>query len=69
MSPGEKIRIEDLRNPVLNDPQKAALAHGEANPVELTLDSVLKAAVEVDSPQSSQSSWAAPSIVPAVSER
>jgi len=46
MSPGEKIRIDDLRNPVLNKIQKAALAYGEANPVELTLDTVLTAAVE-----------------------
>ncbi len=44
MSPVEKIRIEDLRNPVLNDIQKGALAYGEANPVELTLEAVLAAA-------------------------
>lgn len=46
MGPAEKIRIEDLRAPVLTDIQKAALAHGEAHPVELTLDAVLAAAVE-----------------------
>ncbi len=38
------IRIEDLRDPVLSDIQKAALAHGEANPVELTRPAVLEAA-------------------------
>lgn len=46
MSPGEKIRIEDLRDPVLNEAQKAALAYGESNPVELSVDAVLTAAVE-----------------------
>jgi len=46
MSPAESIRIEDLRNPVLNDFQKGALAYGEANPVELTQSAVLAAAVE-----------------------
>ena len=46
MSPAEKIRIEDLRSPVLTDMQKGLLAHGEANPVELTRDAVLAAAVE-----------------------
>jgi len=42
----KKIRIDDLRNPVLSDVQKAGLAHGEANPVELTLEAVEAAAVE-----------------------
>ena len=46
MSPAEKIRIEDLRSPVLTDLQKAILAHGDANPVELTRSAVLSAAVE-----------------------
>jgi hypothetical protein len=46
MSAGKKIRIEDLRDPVLNEQQKAALAYAEANPVELTLGAVLGAAVE-----------------------
>ena len=46
MSPGEKIRIDDLRDPVLNPAQKAALAFGENNPVELSVDAVLTAAVE-----------------------
>ncbi len=46
MSPARKIRIDDLRDPQLNDIQKAALAHGEANPVELHVDAVLAAAVE-----------------------
>lgn len=46
MRSAEKIRIDDLRNPILSDIQKAALAHGEANPVELTLDAVLAAAID-----------------------
>ena len=46
MSPQKKIRIEDLRNPVLSDIQKAALAHGEDNPVELSVSAVLDAAME-----------------------
>ena len=46
MSPAEKIRIEDLREPVLNEAQKAALAYGESNPVDLSVDAVLSAAVE-----------------------
>jgi len=50
LSRGERIRIDDLRNPVLNDIQQAALAHGEASPVELTLDAVLAAAVEATAP-------------------
>jgi hypothetical protein len=41
---GEKIRIEDLWEPVLTDGQKAALAYAEANPVELTRSAVLEAA-------------------------
>jgi len=46
VSPAKKIRIEDLRAPILTDIQKAALAHGENNPVELTLDAVEAMAVE-----------------------
>jgi len=46
VSPPKKIRIEDLRNPVLNDIQKAALAHGESNPVDLSIAAVLDAAEE-----------------------
>ena len=46
MSASNKIRIEDLRAPVLTDIQKAALAHGENSPVELTVKAVLDAAVE-----------------------
>ncbi len=46
MSRPKKIRIEDLRAPVLSDIQKAALAYGESNPVDLDLDAVLAAAVE-----------------------
>lgn len=41
---GQTIRIEDLRHPILNDEQKAALAYGEATPVELTVEAVLAAA-------------------------
>jgi len=43
---GEKIRIEDLADPVLTDVQKAALAHADRHPVELTVDAVLTAAAE-----------------------
>lgn len=43
----ERIRIEDLATPVLTEAQKAAQAHGEAHPVELTVDAVLGAATEV----------------------
>lgn len=50
MSADEKVRIDDLRDPVLSDLQKAALAYGKANPVELTLDAVLSAAVESTAP-------------------
>jgi hypothetical protein len=46
LSPPEKIRIEDLRDPVLTEIQKIGLAHGEKNPVELTKAAVLGAAVE-----------------------
>lgn len=46
MSPPKKIRIEDLRDPVLSDIQKAALAHGESNPVDLSIAAVLDAAME-----------------------
>jgi hypothetical protein len=46
MPAAEKIEIKDLRNPVLNDFQKAGLAYGESNPVELTLDAVLDAATQ-----------------------
>jgi hypothetical protein len=42
----KKIRIDDLAAPVLTDLQRAALAFGEKNPVSLTPDSVLAAAVE-----------------------
>jgi hypothetical protein len=40
-----RIRIEDLHAPVLSDFQKGALAYGEKNPVELSIDAVLAAAV------------------------
>ncbi len=46
MSPANKIRIDDLHEPVLTDIQKGALAFGEANPVVLSVDAVLTAAVE-----------------------
>jgi len=45
MSPAQKLRIEDLRDPVLSDVQKAALAYGESRPVRLTPSAVLVAAV------------------------
>jgi hypothetical protein len=45
MSSAQKLRIEDLRAPVLSDVQKAVLAYGEAHPVELTPHAVLTAAV------------------------
>jgi hypothetical protein len=46
MSQAQRIRIEDLRAPVLTPAQRAALAFGERTPVSLTLDSVLGAAVQ-----------------------
>lgn len=42
----KQIRIDDLADPVLDEGQKAALAHADANPVELTIDAVLGAAQE-----------------------
>ena len=42
----EKIRIEDLAKPVLTEAQQQALAHGEQTEVELSVPSVLSAAVE-----------------------
>ena len=41
MSPGEKIRIEDLRDPVLNEAQKAALAGSAALKDEIAADEPL----------------------------
>jgi len=46
MSEARRIRINDLRQPALTPAQRAALAFGERNPVELSLDSVLGAATE-----------------------
>jgi hypothetical protein len=46
MSPAQKIRIDDLHEPVLSDLQKGALAFGEANPVELSVDAVTAAAID-----------------------
>jgi len=43
---GEKVRVEDLKNPVITELQKQALACAEANPVSLTPDAVLAAAQE-----------------------
>jgi hypothetical protein len=40
----QKLRITDLRQPVLSAGHLAALAHAEANPVELSHDAVLRAA-------------------------
>jgi transposase InsO family protein len=41
----ERIRIEDLANPVLTDMQRAALDCGESQHVDLTIEAVLGAAV------------------------
>jgi hypothetical protein len=46
VSPAQRIRIEDLAHPILSDLQKAALAYGESNPVELSVKAVLAAASE-----------------------
>ncbi len=46
MSAVNKIRIEDLAEPVLDDNQRAALAYGESTPVDLSVAAVLSAAVE-----------------------
>jgi hypothetical protein len=46
MSPARTIRIDDLRAPSLTPAQRAALEFGERNPVTLSLDSILGAAVE-----------------------
>ena len=46
MSPAKKIRIEDLRNPVLSDFQKSALAYAETQPVQLNRKAVLEAAIQ-----------------------
>jgi len=43
---GEKVRVEDLKNPVITELQKQALAYAEANPVSLTPEAVLAAAQE-----------------------
>ena len=40
----QKLRITDLRHPVLTDSHRAALTHARANPVELSEDAVLHAA-------------------------
>jgi Sulfotransferase family len=42
----EKLRITDLRNPVLNDVQRQALADAERTSFDLSVDGVLSAAVE-----------------------
>ena len=42
----ERIRIEDLAEPVLTEAQRQALALGERTEVELSVESVLSAAVE-----------------------
>ena len=41
----DRIRIDDLRSPVLNDVQREALARAERSPVTLTVDTVLGEAV------------------------
>lgn len=42
----DRIRIDDLRAPVLSEAQRAALAYGEKQQVELSPEAVLAAAVE-----------------------
>ncbi|MFP8875782.1 MAG: sulfotransferase [Myxococcota bacterium] len=44
--PAKKIRIEDLAKPILTEAQKQALAQGEQTEVDLSVPSVLSAAVE-----------------------
>jgi len=46
MTPGQRIRITDLREPRLTEVQRLALEYGDRNPVALTEESVLGAAVE-----------------------
>jgi len=41
---GEKVRIEDIKNPVRSELQLQALAYAEANPVDLSPEAVLAAA-------------------------
>lgn len=43
---GQSIRIEDLRHPILDEGQKAAMAYGESQKVTLTVDAVLAAAAQ-----------------------
>ncbi|MCR9095327.1 MAG: sulfotransferase [bacterium] len=43
---GEKIRIEDLANPVLTPPQKAALDYAETQTIDLSIPAVVNAAEE-----------------------
>ena len=43
---GEKIRIEDLHDPILSDAQKAAVAYGETLELDLSTQGVLNAAIE-----------------------
>ncbi len=43
---GEKISIDDLRAPILTDVQRAALAYGEKQKVELSAPAVLAAAMK-----------------------
>ncbi|MGA2519730.1 MAG: sulfotransferase [Acidimicrobiales bacterium] len=44
MTTGTRIRVDDLRAPVLTDLQRLALEHGEHHAVVLTVDAVLDAA-------------------------
>ena len=46
MAAADRIRIEDLASPVLTESQQAALEYGERVSTELSVDSVLRAAVE-----------------------
>jgi hypothetical protein len=46
MTTGARIRITDLRRPELTEVQRLALDYGERNPVDLTEEAVLAAAVD-----------------------
>jgi hypothetical protein len=46
MSKAREIHIEDLREPVFTDAQRAALDHGERTSVQLSVEAVLGAAVQ-----------------------
>jgi hypothetical protein len=58
MREAQKIRIDDLREPVLTPAQRAGLAFGEKTPISLTPDSVLDAAsLRTGSPTSARTTF------------